>query len=242
MMTYRENRAAIAENPDFKFPPVELLYEVSGTTRLGSSRTGGRKVAEFLVNSVAGYLETSAPVVLDWGCGIGAVARHMPDVLAPGSRVFGSDYQRRMIEWTTRNISGVTFELNGLLPPLPFESGFFDFVYGLSVMTHLSDQALRSWTQEFARVIKPGGILLLTSNGTGIQHALLPSERESYEDRGWVERGGLNEGRKMYLTFHNPRYLKELFGNQWELLNFVPTGMPSSGQDLWILRKNTLRI
>jgi ubiquinone/menaquinone biosynthesis C-methylase UbiE len=56
------------------------------------------------------------------------------------------------------------FEVNGLAPPLAYEANHFDFIYALSVFTHLPESLQTAWMSELARVLKPGGYLLMTTH------------------------------------------------------------------------------
>lgn len=48
-----------------------------------------------------------------------------------------------------------------MLPHLPFEDGWFDFIYAGSVFTHIDDLA-DMWLLELRRITKPGSILCLS--------------------------------------------------------------------------------
>jgi ubiquinone/menaquinone biosynthesis C-methylase UbiE len=57
------------------------------------------------------------------------------------------------------------FGANELLPPSRYRDAQFDFVYLWSVFTHLTEEQQLLWMAEFARVIRPGGYLLISTNG-----------------------------------------------------------------------------
>jgi SAM-dependent methyltransferase len=218
-------------------PPLSLLYEIGGRIDLGRYWTDGQLSSAFLASEAANWLEDGPWRVLDWGCGVACVARHMPQVCAAGSDIHGTDYNKGMIGWARGAVECVRFERNGLLPPTVYADDFFDWVYGLSVVTHLGEEALRAWLAEFRRILRPGGLLTLTTMGTRSESVLLPAERAVYATKGIVVRGQLEEGRKMYLAYHNPEYFREeVVSGGWEVLKFVPGGMPITGQDLWWLR------
>ena len=244
-MRFQAQRARLAgrnalfrrKHPGVATPPLALLYEIGGRIDLANYWQDGQVSSTFLVSEAAGWLEEGPCRVLDWGCGVACVVRHMPVVCAAGSEIHGTDYNKEMIEWAEGAVAGVHFGHNQLLPPTQYGDGFFDWVYGLSVVTHLSEEVLEAWLSEFRRVLRPGGLLTLTTMGTRSEEALLPAERAVYAERGIVVRGQLDEGRKMYLAYHNPEYFRRTVERDWEVVKFVPGGMPITQQDLWWLRK-----
>lgn len=224
-------------HPGVATPPLALLYEIGGRIDLGNYWQDGQVSSGFLAAEAAGWLEQGPWRVLDWGCGVACVVRHLPAACAEGSEIHGTDYNAKMIEWARAAVEGVRFGRNELMPPTEYGDGFFDWVYGLSVVTHLGEEALGAWLAEFRRVLRPEGLLTLTTMGTASEGVLLPAERVVYAERGIVVRGQLDEGRKMYLAYHNPEYFRRVVEQDWEVLKFVPGGMPITGQDLWWLRK-----
>ncbi len=233
---FRENQIFQKSHPDFPTPPINLLYEIGGRVRLENYFLEGQQSSAFLANQIKQWIGDRPVQILDWGCGVACVVRHMPAHFGSDSRIFGSDYNQKMINWAQRSIPSVAFSTNGLLPPLEFERSSLDWIYGLSVLTHLSDESLRAWFAEFHRILKPEGILTLTTNGSGCDETFFPEEREEYQNRGFVIRGKVGEGRKMYLTYHNPDYFRKVVSQDWDVLGFSPRGMAITKQDLWWLR------
>jgi SAM-dependent methyltransferase len=48
-------------------------------------------------------------------------------------------------------------------PPTDFESESIELVYAYSVFSHLSEEAHERWLEEFGRILKPGGVVVLTT-------------------------------------------------------------------------------
>jgi len=44
------------------------------------------------------------------------------------------------------------------MPPMSYEDNMFDFVYSISIFTHLPEDMQFAWLQELQRITKPGGI------------------------------------------------------------------------------------
>jgi len=102
---------------------------------------------------------SDARAVLDWGCGCGRVTRHLPRHTT--ALIFGRDPDAMTLGWSARNLPG-DFGVCGLHPPLDLADGAIDAAISLSVFTHLGEQTQVQWLAELARVIRPGGLLLLT--------------------------------------------------------------------------------
>jgi SAM-dependent methyltransferase len=120
--------------------------------------------------------------LLDWGCGHGRVTRHFirhwPEV-----RVLGADIDEENIAWCARHLPGGRFSVAPLWPPLGLGDASVDVVIGLSVMTHLSADAQRAWLAELARILKPGGIAIVTFGGSGAA-----AYASIHHDTAWWER------------------------------------------------------
>ena len=100
--------------------------------------------------------------MMDFGCGCGRVTRHLKDL--PGN-VHGSDYNPHLVHWCAEHLPFGEFRTNDAEPPLPYDDDFFDFLYSISIFTHLDEPLQVPWMHELARVVRPGGLLLITVMG-----------------------------------------------------------------------------
>ncbi|MCW2986123.1 MAG: hypothetical protein JWR63_3693 [Conexibacter sp.] len=102
--------------------------------------------------------------VLDFGCSSGRVLR----VLAAWRddiEWHGCDPNAEAVAWADANITGLSAFASAQEPPLPLEDASFDLVFAISVWSHFgATQAVR-WISEMERVIKPGGALVMTTQG-----------------------------------------------------------------------------
>jgi SAM-dependent methyltransferase len=116
--------------------------------------------------------------VLDVGCGIGRAAAPLIDYLDDDGRYAGFDVMAEAIDWCRENIVDPRFTFvhadmqsdrynaDGAVRAsqyvFPYPDASFDFVWLGSVFTHLlaADQA--RFAREIARVLKPGGISVVT--------------------------------------------------------------------------------
>jgi SAM-dependent methyltransferase len=98
--------------------------------------------------------------ILDFGCGWGRVIRYFD-----AENLWGVDASERAIEACRQTIPFARFATVPPLGPSEFEDGTFDLIYAYSVFTHLSEEAHLRWLEEFRRILRPGGLLLLTTLG-----------------------------------------------------------------------------
>jgi SAM-dependent methyltransferase len=102
--------------------------------------------------------------ILDWGCGHGRIVRHFAE-LATQSVLHGVDIDADNITWMQRNLPYIKALHGPLMPPLPYDDNTFDFIFGISVMTHLTAEVRRAWLEELRRVSKANALLMLTFSG-----------------------------------------------------------------------------
>lgn len=233
----RKNASFVRDNPGFVLPPRHLAYDAYSAPDWHFYKESGEESALYLKDMALEYLGAPPGRVLEWGCGPGRIIRHLPAVLGAGNSVYGCDYNSETIRWCQKSLAGIDFSVNQLNPPLAFPSDQFDLVYAISVFTHLSEATGLNWIEELYRVLKPGGILLVTLKGDSYYDRLLPAEKAAYDSVGIVARGNVTEGRKMYATFHNPSYVREKLLTRFRILNHIPFESPLSAQDTWIAGK-----
>ena len=102
--------------------------------------------------------------LMDWGCGHGRVARHFVREW-PRATIIGMDVDAENVDWAARNIPAGTFVSSPLLPPCALADGCLDALISISVMTHLTLEVQLLWLTELARLIRPGGIALISFGG-----------------------------------------------------------------------------
>ena len=234
-----DNFVFLATNPSFVPPPRELAIDAYGHNKWREYHLLGLESAQLFGNLILKYQPKEKLQILDWGCGSMRVLRHLPKVLdSKKCQFYGTDYNPDTIKWCKKNFKKFNFALNGLSPPLPFEANSFDVIYGLSVFTHLSKKSHAEWIKELERVLKPGGILILTTHGDNFIGMLSDKERKLYEANELVIRELAAEGKRDFTAFHPPQYIKDKFFSHFNILHHMnaPKDIKVK-QDIWVVQK-----
>jgi SAM-dependent methyltransferase len=213
-------------------PPRRLMVRVAGTGDadwfLRSGRAGYDAIA---AHTPLDELQS----VLDFGCGCGRVTRWWSDF---HGQVTGSDVNAPAVAWCRENLTFARFEENALAPPLVFEDESFDLVYALSVFTHLTGDLQVAWRDELRRVLRPGGLLLVTTHGRSYVPRLGDEERERFERGELVVRWGDVAGTNLCSAYHPEAYLRDTFAQGFAFLELEAEGARGNPtQDLVLLRK-----
>ncbi len=225
-------------HPNVVLPPDYLIYE-SFAINYKKYYTDSIDTAHWIANHFGKHIELKDKKILDWGCGPGRVIRHLPGVVGNGCEYYGTDYNSKSIDWCKQNIPEVKFNLNSLEAKLPYPNNYFDAIYGISIFTHLSEQLHHEWYQELHRILKPGGILFLTTQGNNFLCKLTNAELAEYNRDKLVVRGKVKEGHRTYSAFQPKGFMQKLFANVEILEHLEPKPEVEKGlpQDIWIVRK-----
>ena len=234
--TRSERKLFVKKHETVKLPPPYFIYE---TFRLNydSYYYGGKETASSLIEEFNNYKLLSNVNVLDWGCGPGRIVRHFPELL-PDCNIFGTDYNHQYIDWCKRNLKSITFKRNDLSPPLDFDSNYFDFIFGISIFTHLSEKMHYEWVAEFKRVLKPGGVLYVSMHGLSFRRKLSEEDKSLFDQGKLVFSKKTKEGHRTFVAFHPEKFVRELFVD-FEVLEHISGGSKDGpiSQDIWVVKK-----
>ena len=159
--------------------------------------------------------------VLDVGCGTGALTRLARERVGESGKVYGIDAAPQMIAVARRKAArrnlAIDFQV-GLIEQLAFPDDSFDVVLSSLMMHHLPDELKRQGLAEIARVLKPGGRLLILD--------FLPQqtrERQSWIEKHLQRQGShdflarlLHAGKEMGIIQNLPPVMKEVGFSQIE--------------------------
>lgn len=223
----------------------QLAYLIGGATTFWQLDNIARRYADRSLRDMER--------VVDWGVGCARVSRQFWELRTDQERempmscdVVGMDVDPVNIEWCKAEMQG--FGRFDLLDPngqLELAVSSVDFLYGISVMTHLTERDQRYWLEEIRRVLKPGGVAALTTHG---EYYYLRNQKSVAIP--FVERFGffdalpdsaIGEGRSdIYrATFQSTEYTRNEWGKYLDVLDVV-VGTNAFTQDYVILRKPAL--
>jgi len=145
------------------FPSEELQRNTTGL----SSEAALRQAHAFYENvsdaaRLAGLALDSSTKALDFGFGWGRISRVFMEKLSLDN-IHGLDVDPSFVDLTRELTGSDKFELCAPFPPTPYAPASFDIVYLYSVFSHLSEAACQAWMQEFARILRPGGMVVFTT-------------------------------------------------------------------------------
>jgi SAM-dependent methyltransferase len=256
-MTYRRLRAGVGhdgrnglmlEHGGLPIPPIKLRDMV---------RKGGILAEDFLAEGAQAFdaiMELAAahgvsiePAtrVYEFGVGCGRIARHL--LSQRPCRLAGSDVDQELIAWCKHNLSdrwepaAPDFFVNAYQPPLDRADGSFDFVYSISVLTHMTPENQKAWFHELDRVLAQDGCLVLSFLERTVAEApmgVFALERVDREFvRGWLGRGGAPV--KYYTTYNTLDYMRDLAPPGLELVGHRVNAIRQR-QSLLIYRKRSV--
>jgi SAM-dependent methyltransferase len=160
--------------------------------------------------------------ILDFGCGCGRVARHWAGLRGP--HLHGCDYNPELVAWCRESLGFMEARVNGLEPPLPYEDRRFELVYAISVLTHLTEELALAWLDELARVLRPGGRLLVTTHGAPHRHRLPPARRPAFDRGEPVVLRARSAGMNACAAFHPRSWMEAQLGARFDKVHFYGDG------------------
>ena len=219
-------------------PPARLIVLVTGsadtTWYIEGGRLGAQSIRETLDD--AGVQLSGFRSILDFGCGCGRVIRHWPTLTR--AELHGSDCNPKLVEWCRRSLPFAKFQLNTLEPRLDYADHQFEFAYALSVLTHTPEHLQQTWINELWRVLRPGGYLLITTQGAEYLPKLTASERDRCRQGQIVVRYHEAAGTNLCSVYHPEAYVREKLAGRFSVVASRPGAASGNGnQDIYLLRK-----
>ncbi len=219
-------------------PPLNIVYLTSAYYDLEKYCTGGllgsQNIAKILKKN--GFAIQSFSAILDFGCGCGRVIRYWKPF--EHTKIYGVDINQKCISWCKKHLNFATFKKNDLLSPLDFDDETFDCIYAISVFTHLDEKLQLLWMEEFKRLLKKNGVLLLTvRTSLGNLHPVSSGEEKQFLAGNLLVQYKKYVGTNFCNVFHPFSYIKERFGKDFKILDIEHNGAEDFQQDIILLKK-----
>lgn len=142
-------------------PPEDVHAMSRGPLAAGGTLWYADVIVDALARAGAG---ASPERVLDFGASSGRVARVLRQYWREADMA-ACDPNAAAIEWAGEHLQGIDFFTSPTAPPLDRPSGGLDLVYAISIWSHYAARPAIAWLDEMHRLLRPGGILLLTFHG-----------------------------------------------------------------------------
>ena len=192
--------------------------------------------------------------VLDWGVGCGRIAVPLKRGFMSAATVIGRDVDKVNVEWCKANLPDIEVDICDFYPPLDLQSSSVDLIYGISVMNHLTEGAQFAWLKDLRRVLKSGGICILTTCG---EYSMAWG---SINDQSWlsiqdpfiherlgtlgisdaiIDRGPLGESLVSHYyrgTYQTRRQVEDMWSKYMNIAAYYPAGVGSL-LDIVVLKK-----
>jgi ubiquinone/menaquinone biosynthesis C-methylase UbiE len=234
---------------DEVIPPPYLRARVHGGIGIESFEEAGRILASNVFEYLAQDIRAGPEYrVLDFGVGCGRVLRRL-DVLcreksSPNQiRWYGCDIDNRAIEWCQRYLSAIgEFIVNDPHPPLPFPDQYFDFIYSISIFTHLPEDMQFAWLGELNRVLKLGGNAILSAHSFD---DLPRNHKENGQIKDQINRGfhyniGIDKTEGLpdfyQVSYHTREYIQREWSKYFAIEEFKERGI-ANHQNLILCRR-----
>ena len=163
------SRAELSDEcPDYLNPPAEVQARFVGSS-FRSAYLEGATFLDRMLRTLARHdfpLDYHGLRFLDFGCGWGRMLRILSRSEAfQETHLFGCDAMKVALHLCRRSVPNAHFAPAAIRPPSIYRDGLFDLVYAYSVFSHLSESANLAWGAEFARIVRPGGFVCVTTQG-----------------------------------------------------------------------------
>lgn len=135
-----------------------------------------------------------------------------------GLSLSGTEVTPAICKLTAKRLAGLGIETDlraGTNRKLPFKTGSFDYLVSWFVIHYETNEAdMRSAIAEYARVLKPGGRVFVTT--TGPDHFILKDAETLGNHRYRIQRKGDMRRGTVHFCFDAPNYARQFFGKSFQ--------------------------
>lgn len=148
---------------------------------------GGDKDARQAASAAKRALGRDSIRVLEFASGYGRVTRHLRAAM-PLAEIAASDIHPQACEFIEENF-GIHTYVSSTDPSDLAVGGGYDFVFVLSLFSHLPDRTFSAWLSALYETLAPSGVLLFTTHGDRSRRRFSGIDLSAEENGdGWVYR------------------------------------------------------
>jgi SAM-dependent methyltransferase len=228
-------------DPADRVPSPRLLFRSIGNTDPTWYDEGGKRGAKLVQTTIEEYIAPplEALDVLDFGCGCGRVLRYL--AADTRLRMTGCDKDGKAVGWVNKNVLSASAAICDDLPPLQWPAESFDVVIAFSVLTHMSEASQVLWMDELWRLIRPGGLLLVSFHGEDdLKSQKLGGRKErKFASGAIVVLRRRAQFSNWCCSYNPPEHVRANLLARFKEIECRPSGaLGNPQQDLWILMKD----
>ncbi len=220
-------------------PPPYLVTLIASSANLDGFLEHGLDLVAYLDKLLHrhGLSFDKGPVTLDFGCGCGRLARYIaPRVMAGGGRFIGLDINGKLVGWSAKNLPG-EYRRNRLKPRAPVEDASVDLLYAVSVFTHVPRASMAAWLEDYARMLKPGGVALVSFADEDRIDIAHPARRGELDRNGFLTSSTVLEGSNYMSSYATVAAFTELASRFMEVVEVTPSGASAQTLAWAVLRR-----
>ena len=212
-------------------------------------KTGRNTVSHLLrIAKEHGVDADAVKSVFDWGCGSGRVLGQMTDAF-PNAKLHGCDLHAEAVAWANANYPHLEATVSQEMPPLKaYSDAQFDFLYAISVFTHLDEPTQDAWLGELQRISKPGALLVLTYRSDEFVRSVWPDNaaRKTLLDALETGNGFAYQGHDLWEgvfpdyyadAYQTDDYIRSHWEQWFDVLSLVPSGSFANRQNAAVVRR-----
>jgi SAM-dependent methyltransferase len=209
------------QSDDTTVPSAKLVNQIQNPKKAQPDvyfATAYRHAVEFLSElDRHGFDYRRFDRVLEFGVGSGRLLRQF---IPLGWKLYGCDITPDLVSFASRVLNDhAQIRLTGA-PPLPYENEYFDFVYAVSVFTHIQHDDTPAWVEELRRIIRPGGALIVTVFEANQYLPLAPRELDAVENGPGYYEWGSSDVTERFI-FMTPEKLRDTW-RSFDVLELRP--------------------
>ena len=233
-------------------PPGWLVQAFTGRPDVAPFLTSSDRSGKVIANIVkeAGQDISKFKNIVDFGCGCSRVLRALPQHTK--ARLIGCDLHKDAIDWCSKHIPNSKFFYGTEFPPIPVEDAEVDLLYAISVLTHLDEEHQDAWLKEWQRVVKPGGLLIITFRAEDFLEKFIPAEsgkkllsqirkdwKTGSKGFSFVSHSGWKGVFEEFYSdaYHTKEYIEKHWGKYFEIVKLIDAGDFANRQNAAVMRR-----